>query len=135
MGLNSFWPSTVMAYSCSMPTSFGMLMECSWEGGTAALCWRGMLRERLAPCQGFRTRMLGEEVDGHFALTLEGAALQSGVPGSLRGFAVMIGEPWYWSMYGDLLKTVMTGQNGFEQSHGQRVYDYLAENPEAGKIF
>lgn len=76
-----------------------------------------------------------EDEQGRFTLTPDTAALRTGARGSARAVAIMTGEPWYWQMYGGLLETVKTGKNAFEAIHGMTVYQYLAQNPEAGQLF
>ena len=43
---------------------------------------------------------------GSFALTPLAEPLRSDVPGSLRGSAVLYGEPWWWQACGELLHSV-----------------------------
>lgn len=79
--------------------------------------------------------VFAEAPDGRFSLTEQSESLRSGAPGSLRWYATMIGEDWYWRTYGRLLQTVQTGNSAFEPLFGMHAYEYLARDAEAGKIF
>lgn len=70
-----------------------------------------------------------------FALTPLGELLRSDVPGSLRGWATMVGMPFHRYPWTDLYETVQTGESAFDRVHGTKVFDYLAEHPEDAAIF
>src|SRR5688572_20294771 len=76
-----------------------------------------------------------ETAEGTFALTPLAELLQSGVPGSMRGLAILYGEEWLWQVYGQMLYSVQTGQPAFEHVHGHSLFDYLHHNPTAGAAF
>lgn len=69
-----------------------------------------------------------------FTLTPLGALLQTGVPGSLWGEAVLTGE-WWWRAYGELLYTVKTGKPAHDHVYGMGVFEYFSQHPEAGEMF
>ncbi len=71
----------------------------------------------------------------HFALTPLGEVLRSDVPGSLRGWATMVGMPFHRYPWTDLYETIRTGESAFDRVHGTEVFDYLAEHPEDAAIF
>jgi hypothetical protein len=73
--------------------------------------------------------------DGRFDLTPLAQLLQQDAPGSLRGLAVLYGEPWLWQAYGALSHTVQTGTTAFEFVHGANIFTYLAQHPDAAQIF
>jgi Dimerisation domain len=50
--------------------------------------------------------IFAEQDDGRFALTPLATYLQTDVPGSMRGTAMLYGEEWFWRPYGALLHTV-----------------------------
>lgn len=75
-----------------------------------------------------------EESPGRFALTPVGETLRSG-PGSLRGMAVFLGEPFHARAVGDLLHCVRTGKPAFEHVHGARFFDYVTAHPDAAEVF
>jgi hypothetical protein len=76
-----------------------------------------------------------EADDGRFSLTPLAEPLRSGVPGSLRAFAIMLGEEWHWRAWGDLPNAVRTGESAFEHLYGVTNFAYWAQNPEAEAIF
>lgn len=86
-------------------------------------------------------RVLGDvgvvaELDNRcFALTPLGEVLRSDVPGSLRGWATMIGMPFHRYPWTDLYETVQTGQSAFDRVHSTKLFDYLAEHPEDAAVF
>lgn len=75
-----------------------------------------------------------ENEQAYFSLTPLGACLQSDIPGSMRGVAIMSGEEHYRA-WGDLLYSIQTGANAFEYVYGVKVFPYFAQNPEVAKIF
>src|SRR5947209_1206625 len=79
--------------------------------------------------------VVAELEDRHFALTPVGELLRSDVPGSLRGWATMVGMPFHRYPWTDLYETVRTGQSAFDRVHGKEVFEYLAEHPEDAAIF
>lgn len=78
--------------------------------------------------------VFAEDDSGRFTLTPMAEFLRSDVPGSRRASAIMQGEDHYRT-WGDLLFAVRTGENAFENLYGMPFFDYLAENPEKGRIF
>src|SRR5688572_15957925 len=70
-----------------------------------------------------------------FSLTPTGELLRSDSPRSLRDLAIFMGEDWHWRVWGRTLYSVRTGKAAWGQVHGQEVFPYLANNPEAAKIF
>ena len=76
-----------------------------------------------------------EEADGRFGLTGLGETLRSDGPGSVRDWALYVGSPQTWQVWGRLRDTVMSGEPGFELAHGMPMWDYLARNPELGDAF
>jgi SAM-dependent methyltransferase len=71
-----------------------------------------------------------EEADGRFALTALGGTLRSEGPASVRDWALYLGAPETWEVWGRLHETVMTGEPGFLLARGMPMWDYLAEKPE-----
>jgi hypothetical protein len=72
---------------------------------------------------------------GRFALTPLADPLRSDAPASLRGSAVLYGEPWWWQACGDLLYSVRTGQPAFDHVHGQPLFAYLDATADAAATF
>jgi ubiquinone/menaquinone biosynthesis C-methylase UbiE len=79
--------------------------------------------------------LFAETTDGTFALTPATHLLQRNVPGSLYGLALLYGDEWLWQAYGKMLYSVQTGASAFEQVHGQPLYGYLEQHPEAASAF
>jgi hypothetical protein len=103
--------------------------------------------EDLAQAAGMHPRMLyrllralasvgvfREDKAGRFGLTPLAEYLQSGVPGSLRSFAIMQSELQYRA-YGELLHSVKTGETAFNLVCGQELFPYLTQHPTAAAVF
>jgi hypothetical protein len=78
--------------------------------------------------------VFAEDDQGRFGLTPLAECLRSGVPGSQRSAAIMMGEEHY-RCWGDLLHCIRTGQTAFEHLVGQPVFDYLAGHPRQARLF
>jgi hypothetical protein len=78
--------------------------------------------------------IFGQVDQSRFTLTPLGALLQTDVPGSLWGTAVLTGECW-WRAYGELLYSVKTGKPAHDHVYGMRNFEYFAQHPETGQIF
>jgi hypothetical protein len=79
--------------------------------------------------------VFAEDDNGSFTLTPLAEGLRTSVPGSLRGYAIMMGEKWHWRAWGELLHSVRTGQSAFEHVFGCNLFQYLGQDPEAGRAF
>ena len=79
----------------------------------------------------------GGDGDGRaFELTELGQGLRSDVPGSLAGWAEFVGRPYHWESWGDLLRTVRTGEEAFAARHGgESVWTWREQHPEESQIF
>lgn len=75
------------------------------------------------------------ETDDGFCLTPLATCLRSGVPGSLRAWAVHIGQPYFWQTWGHLLESVRTGKPAFPSLYGMSPWEYREAHPEANAIF
>jgi hypothetical protein len=75
------------------------------------------------------------EQEGRFALEELGEALRSDVLGSVRDWALFIGAPEIWAVWGGLRESVRTGEAAFMRMHGVPLWDYLAEHPSVGGPF
>jgi len=76
-----------------------------------------------------------EQEDRVFALTPTAEPLRSDVPNSLRDVAMFLGADWHWQVWGKSLYSVRTGKSAWSQVHGEEVFSYFENNPEAGRIF
>jgi hypothetical protein len=75
-----------------------------------------------------------EGVDGAFALTPLGQYLRTGVPGTVRSWALFWGGS-LWPIWGTLLHSVRTGRSARALVTGEDAYASLAQNPEAASAF
>ncbi len=76
-----------------------------------------------------------EDEGRRFSLTPMGALLRSSVPGSLRGWAMYVGRPYFREAWGHLEHSIRTGDNAFQHVHGTDVWDYRAQRPDESAIF
>ena len=79
--------------------------------------------------------VFSEDEGRRFSLTPMGALLQSDVPGSLRGWAMYVGRPYFQEAWGHLEHSIRTGDNAFQHVHGTDVWAYRAEHPDESAIF
>ena len=75
-----------------------------------------------------------EEADGRFALTPIGACLRAGVPGSMRAAALLFGGVTQQA-WGDLRRSVETGEPAFRRVFGMDSFDYMAQHPDEAANF
>jgi SAM-dependent methyltransferase len=78
--------------------------------------------------------LLSEEPEGRYGLAPLGKPLQSEVAGSVRAFAVLMGEEHYQA-WGALLHSVQTGESAWDHVFGREFFEYLAQNPESQATF
>jgi SAM-dependent methyltransferase len=71
---------------------------------------------------------------GSFALTPLAELLRTETPGSMRALAIMYAEEQYRT-WGDLLHSVQTGETAFDYQFGMGYFEYLAQHPEADRVF
>ena len=79
--------------------------------------------------------VFAETKRGRFKLTPLAATLQTGVPASLRGWALMINEKYTWDAWEELLHGVKTGEIPFLKAHGVPPFEYLEKHPEDLEVF
>src|SRR4051794_6880838 len=72
--------------------------------------------------------------EGHFALTGLGEYLRTDRPDSLHARALFNGELLF-PLWGDLLRTVQTGEPAAGRVWDMSIYEYLAEHPQARAVF
>ena len=85
---------------------------------------------RLAAYVGLVAEVPGER----FELTAVGTQLRSDVEGSVRAFAIMIGEQHY-TAWGSLLYSVKTAKPAFDHVFGAPFFDYMATHPDMQTTF
>jgi hypothetical protein len=69
-----------------------------------------------------------------FALNEPARLLISDGDGSLRALAMLAGQQHYPS-WGHLMHSITTGDAAFDDLHGQNVWQFRSEHPEAGRVF
>jgi orsellinic acid C2-O-methyltransferase len=79
--------------------------------------------------------LLDEVEPGRFALTALGAQLRTAVPGSLRNRALLFGGERHWRSWGELLRSVRTGETAMQHLYGMGGFEYLAAHPQQAAIF
>jgi len=78
---------------------------------------------------------LFEETDGgRFALTAAGQRLRAGVPGSVRGAALLAGEE-YLPAWRGLLHTARTGETAFDHVFHMSAWEHRSASPELNQAF
>lgn len=76
-----------------------------------------------------------EQENRNFALNANAEPLLSNRPNSLRDILIFMGEDWHWQVWGKTLYSVRTGKSAWAEMHGEDVFGYFKENPEAAEIF
>ncbi len=76
-----------------------------------------------------------ENADGKFELTPVSALLRADAPNSMRSFAIMQGDDWLWSVFGELMHCVKTGETAHAKVYGAEQFDFLPQNPKDEAIF
>ncbi|HEV7441796.1 MAG TPA: methyltransferase [Steroidobacteraceae bacterium] len=79
--------------------------------------------------------IFSEDDEGRFRLTPLAECLRSTAPGSLRAFAIMLGEPEHWRVWGDVLHSVKTGQPAFDHVFGMSQFQYFSTHAESARLF
>lgn len=70
-----------------------------------------------------------------FGLTPLGDTLRSGVPGSVRDFAVAETTPGHWLPWGKMYEAIKTGKPMCQPTLGMELFDWYSKNPEEGEYF
>jgi hypothetical protein len=76
-----------------------------------------------------------ENEQGRFGLTPLADLLRSDVSASLYDFTIMMGEPWLWQNWGQLMHCIKTGETAQQKVHGMGSFEYFTLHPEAGAAF
>ncbi len=79
--------------------------------------------------------VFAETTGRRFKLTPIAATLQTGVPASMHGWALMINEKYTWDAWEELLYGVKTGEIPFLKAHGVPPFEYLEKHPEDLEVF
>ncbi len=78
--------------------------------------------------------LFANDAEGRFALTPLADLLRRDAPGTLRAYAIMMGERWVWQSWGDIEHSVRTGQPAFEHVFGAPLFDDYTAHPNAGRV-
>ncbi|MFG3258796.1 methyltransferase [Streptomyces sp. NPDC048172] len=81
------------------------------------------------------SRGLFREERGTVALTEEGAALRTDVPGSQRAPVLMFTDEMFRRAAAGIPETLRTGEPGFDAAYGRPFFAYLEETPEKSRLF
>jgi hypothetical protein len=73
--------------------------------------------------------VLREQPPGQFALTPLGERLRTGVPGSLRNWAMLTDQLGGLRPFDRILDTVMSGEAGLKLEYGLTPFEFLANHP------
>ena len=79
--------------------------------------------------------VFAETTGRRFKLTPLAATLQTGVPASRHGWALMINENWMWDAWKELLHGVKTGEVPFLKAHGVPIFEYFEKHPGDLQVF
>jgi len=79
--------------------------------------------------------VLTEPSSGKFGLSPMGQCLRTGVPGTLRDFAIAVNDHVHWSAWGRFADAVRTGEPMVREAVGMELWEYYAKHPEEGARF
>jgi SAM-dependent methyltransferase len=79
--------------------------------------------------------VLHERADRLFSLAPLGEPLCLGAPSSKNAWARLIGRPYYYHAWCDLIGSLRTGETAFNRVHGISVWDFRAQRPDEAAIF
>jgi hypothetical protein len=79
--------------------------------------------------------VFNQQEDGSFSLTPAGQLLCTNAPGSVRHFAIQIGDRWATRAFEHFQATVCTGKDAISQAFGKNIFDYFADEPEESANF
>ena len=79
--------------------------------------------------------VFGEDADGRFTPSELGALLRSDVPGSLRAAAIFFGDERNWHAWGELERSVMSGEPVRGPRGTQAFLEEGARDPEGAALF
>ena len=92
----------------------------------------GSLYRLLRACASIG--IFSEDASHAFSQTTLSEALRSGVPGSMRGLAMMTGL-LHMRAWPEILHSVRTGETAFKKVFGSEIFEHLPRDPEAARAF
>jgi len=79
--------------------------------------------------------LFSEGENRQFQLTPLAQYLQTDFPGSLRAFAIFLGEPWHMQVWGNFFHSVETGTSTLEHLYGVPFHSYLAQDSQKSEVY
>lgn len=79
--------------------------------------------------------VFAEKSEGRFGLTPLAEHLRADAPGSLRAWAMQVGQTYFWTSWGHLLDSIREGEPAFPRLYGTTAWEYRAARPEEEAIF
>jgi O-methyltransferase/methyltransferase family protein len=79
--------------------------------------------------------VFAEVSPGRFGLTPLGETLRSGVPGSMRDFAVAETAYGHWQPWGRMIDSVRTGRSSARETLGIELWEWYSQNPDEAEYF
>jgi hypothetical protein len=79
--------------------------------------------------------VLAEHDGRSFSLTILGERLRSGVPASMRSWAMLVESPGGVRAFEPIVETVRTGKPGVDIAHGMSIFEFLPCHPELAPGF
>ena len=76
-----------------------------------------------------------ETEDRRFVASPVSELLRVDNPQSMWGWPMMIGRPYHWQMWGDLLHSIRTGEDAIHHRYGMDVWAWRGDKPEETTIF
>jgi hypothetical protein len=76
-----------------------------------------------------------ETSDGVFRNTSLSNTLRHDIQGSVGAWALFLGAPFNWKLWGNLQETVRTGTPAPDRVYGKSFWNHLAENPRDAAVF
>ncbi len=79
--------------------------------------------------------VLTEDDQRGFGLTLLGERLRTGVPASMRAWAMLVESLGGVRAFEPIIETVRTGKPGVDLAHGMSIFEFVATRPELARGF
>lgn len=81
------------------------------------------------------TGVFSEGEDRTFALTPMADCLRTDSPTPIGAWAEYVGTDYVWRAWGHLQHSIRTGENAFQNLHGEGIWEYRAARPDLGAVF
>jgi hypothetical protein len=70
-----------------------------------------------------------------FALNAAADLLRKDAPGSLRGIAIFLPDPFHYKVYSEIMHSMKTGEPAGDKALGMPVFDYFRTHPDYSRVF